>query len=595
MTGSGCRALLALALSCSGAASAAGTTDDTIDAEIVVTATRTPMPIGQAIVPVTVITRQAIEQSLASDLAELLRFEAGVEIGRNGGPGQGTSVFMRGTESNHTLVLIDGVRINPGTVGGAAIHHIAPEVIERIEIVKGARSALFGTDAIGGVINIITRRSDRVYLEGAVGAGSFDTRSGYAAAGQRSASGDIGIAVNLQDTAGFPARTDSDIDRGFENLSANVHAGRQIGDSYVSLRHWRAAGSNEYFDFFLAPLDQDFRNESSALELQSDFGGDLTSTLVISHIIDEIEQNQSSDFVRSTRNALDWQLDWPTGPHRWIGGVYLVDEKAAALSLGSGFDADTEVKAVFLENLWASGRQRTFAAVRLTDHATFGNHVTWNAEYALSLDDRWTLNAGVGHAFRAPDATDRFGFGGNPALEPEIADEAQAGLSYRPDARHSFDLEVYYKNIEDLIEFDLASFELRNIGIAKVRGAELRWDYRGDRYSLLASLVRQSAENAADGSRLPRRAEEILTIRASRNLGAHRVGFSLLASGDREDIGNQHMTGYVVANVTGQLALGDHWRLGARIENLLDAQYETVAGFRMQERSAFVDLRYQWQ
>jgi vitamin B12 transporter len=594
MKRSDCGALLALVVFCSGAASATNT-DAEPRADMVVTATRTPMPVEQAIVPVTIITRQDIEQSLASDLAELLRFEGGVEIGRNGGPGQGTSVFMRGTESNHTLVLIDGVRINPGTVGGAAVHHIAPEVIERIEIVKGARSALFGTDAIGGVINVITRRSDRVYLEGAVGGGSFSTRSAYAAAGHRSGNGDIGFAVNLQDTDGFPARTDSDIDRGFENLSANIHAGRQFGNSYVSLRHWRAAGSNEYFDFFLAPLDQDFRNASSALEVQSEFGNDLASKLAVSHIIDEIEQNQSADFVRSTRNALDWQLDWLAGEHRWIGGIYLVDEDAAAASFGSGFDVDTQVRAVFLENLWARGRHRTFAAVRLTDHDTFGNHVTWNAEYALALDDRWTLNAGVGHAFRAPDATDRFGFGGNPGLDPEVADEAQAGLSYRPDARHSVDLEVYYKDIEDLIEFDLASFELRNIGIAEIRGAELRWEYRGDRYALLASLVRQSAENAAEGVPLPRRAGESLAIRASRKLGPHRVGLSLLASGDREDIGNQHLAGYVVANLTGQLALGDHWRLNARIENLLDAQYETVAGFRMQEQSAFVELHYQWQ
>ena len=106
---------------------------------IVVTATRTEIPLEQATVPVRVITRDDIELSLATDLAELLRFEAGIDIGRNGGPGQATSMFLRGTESNHVLVLIDGVRMNPGTLGGAAIQHISPEVIERVEIVKGAR------------------------------------------------------------------------------------------------------------------------------------------------------------------------------------------------------------------------------------------------------------------------------------------------------------------------------------------------------------------------------------------------------------------------------------------------------------------------
>ncbi|MDH3532381.1 MAG: TonB-dependent receptor plug domain-containing protein, partial [Gammaproteobacteria bacterium] len=99
---------------------------------IIVTATRTEIPLDDATVPVTVITREEIELSLASDLAELLRFEAGIDIGRNGGPGQASSIFIRGTESNHTLVLVDGVRINPGTLGGAAIQHIAPDMIERI-------------------------------------------------------------------------------------------------------------------------------------------------------------------------------------------------------------------------------------------------------------------------------------------------------------------------------------------------------------------------------------------------------------------------------------------------------------------------------
>jgi len=169
---------------------------------IIVTATRTEIPLSDAIVPVTVITREDIELSLATDLAELLRFEAGIDIGRNGGPGQSTSIFLRGSESNHTLVLIDGVRINPGTLGGAAIQHIAPEIIERIEIVKGARSALFGTDAIGGVINIITRRAKDAFVEGGLESGSFDTRSGYVSGGNRSNNGEFGVTLNWQSTDG---------------------------------------------------------------------------------------------------------------------------------------------------------------------------------------------------------------------------------------------------------------------------------------------------------------------------------------------------------------------------------------------------------
>ena len=565
------------------------------DDDIIVTATRSAIPLSDAIVPVTVITRQDIEQSLASDLAELLRFEAGLDIARNGGPGQSTSVFMRGTESNHTLVLVDGVRINPGTVGGAAIQNIAPEVIERIEIVKGARSALFGTDAIGGVINIITRRNDRVFVEGGAGTGSFDTRSAYAAAGTRNDDADVGITLNWQDTDGFPSSTASDIDRGFENLSVNFYAGKRLGASYLTLRHWRAAGTTEYFDFFLAPLDQDFRNESTALELQTEVGENIDSKLVVSHIVDEISQNQSVDFAESARNALDWQLGLDRGNHRWIGGVYLVEENAGSFSFGSGIDEDTSVRAVFLEDQWSADRHAAFFAVRLTDHETFGNHTSWNAEYAFTLSETWTLNAGVGHAFRAPDATDRFGFGGNPDLDPEVADEAQIGLRFRPGARHSLELGLYRNDIEDLIEFDLTSFELRNIAEAEIRGAELAWEYQGDTFSVRTALVKQSADNAADGSRLFRRAEESMTVSLRKSIGDHQFGLSVLASGDRVDVGNVPLPGYVLADLTAQFALGDHWHLGARIENLLDTTYETAAGFRMQERSAFVDLGFDWK
>ena len=574
---------------------AAGAEQPEPDDDIIVTATRSAIPLSDAIVPVTVITRQDIEQSLASDLAELLRFEAGLDISRNGGPGQATSIFLRGTESNHTLVLVDGVRINPGTVGGAAIQNIAPEVIERIEIVKGARSALFGTDAIGGVINIITRRNDRVFVEGGAGTGSFDTRSAYAAAGTRNDDADVGITLNWQDTDGFPSSTASDIDRGFENLSANVHAGKRLGASYLTLRHWRAAGTTEYFDFFLTPLDQDFRNESTALELQTGLGENVDSKVVVSHIVDEISQNQSVDFAESARNALDWQLGLERGNHRWIGGVYLVEENAESFSFGSGFDEDTSVRAVFLEDQWSADRHAAFFAVRLTDHETFGNHTSWNAEYAFTMSENWTLNAGVGHAFRAPDATDRFGFGGNPDLDPEVADEAQIGLRFRPGARHSLELGLYRNDIEDLIEFDLAIFELRNIAEAEIRGAELAWEYQGDTFSVRTALVKQSADNAADGSRLFRRAEESMTVSLRKRIGEHQFGLSVLASGDRVDVGNAPLPGYVLADLTAQFALGDHWRLGARIENLLDTTYETAAGFRMQERSAFVDLGFDWK
>ena len=344
---------------------------------IVVTATRTPIPLSDVAVPVAVITREDIELSLSTDLAELLRFQAGIDIGRNGGPGQATSVFLRGTESNHTLVLIDGVRMNPSTIGGAAVQNIAPETIERVEIVKGARSALYGTDAIGGVVNVITRRADERHIEGGVGVGSFATQSWRLSGGNRGIDSEFGFNLNSQNTDGYAPRIDSNIERGYENLSANVYGLKRFGTTEVSVRHWRAEGNAEYLDFLLDPVDQDFENAVTSIALESRLSDEGVSKLMLSLAKDEIGQNQAPDFVKSERLGLDWQYSHAFENNTVTGGLYVVDESASSLSFGTGFDEDTLIRAAFLQNQLSLGRHKGFLAMRVTNHENFGSHTTW--------------------------------------------------------------------------------------------------------------------------------------------------------------------------------------------------------------------------
>jgi vitamin B12 transporter len=240
-------------------------------------------------------------------------------------------------------------------------------------------------------------------------------------------------------------------------------------------------------------------------------------------------------------------------------------------------------------------RHKGFAAIRVSDHEAFGRHTTWNVEYAFKINAAWTANGGLGHAFRAPDATDRYGFGGNPALRPELADEMQLGLRYAPGGAHSFDVEVYANDIEDLIAFDLESFSLQNISEAKIRGAQLGYEFRGERIVLRADVVRQQADDAITNDRLLRRAETSATVSFTRLIGPHRLGLSILASGDRVDFGGVRLPGYVLANLTGQLQLNGDWRINVRVENVFDTEYTTAAEYRMQERSGFLELQYRWQ
>lgn len=562
---------------------------------LIVTATRTEIPLSDATVPVTVISRDEIELSMARDLAELLRFEAGIDIGRNGGPGQATSMFLRGTESNHTLVLVDGVRINPSTIGGAAIQNISPDIIERVEIVKGARSALFGTDAIGGVINIITRRADAGYVEGAFGTGSFASQSGHVAVGDRGASGEFGINLNWQSTDGYAPRVESDIARGYENRSANLYAAREFATSEVSIRHWQSAGNVEYLDFFLSPVDQDYKNAVTAIGLDTALPGDSSSKLLVSFMEDEVRQAQVPDYVLSKRLSIDWQYSRAFRQHKLTGGLYAVAEDASSLSFGSLFDENTELRAVFLQDQLTVGRHKGFAAVRLSDHENFGRHTTWNVEYAFEINAAWTVNAGLGHAFRAPDATDRFGFGGNLNLQPELADEVQLGLRYASGKAHTFNIDIYANDIDDLIEFDLQSFTLQNLSKAKIRGVEVGYEYRGEHFVLRADVLRQTANNALTDTRLLRRAEKSATLSYTQMIGPHRLGLSVLASGAREDFGAVRLPGYVLANLIGQVQLNDRWQVNARLENLFDTEYQTAANYRMQKRSGFLELQYRWQ
>lgn len=568
----------------------------------IVTATRTATRPEEVLAPVIVITREELERSLAPDIASLLQFHAGIDIGRNGGPGQVTSIFIRGTDSNHATVLIDGVRVNPGTIGGAQVQHIAPELIERIEIVKGPRSTLYGTDAIGGVINIITRthRANGVGLT--LGGGRYDTRQATFTGSYGGAAGDIAVSGAWFDSAGFPTRSAATVDRGYDNSSVAAKGRLLLGPVELGLRAWHAAGTSEYVGFIPSTLvDQEFENGSLAAEAAFRPVEPWLTRLTVSRIDDEIRQNQSTDRVRTRRNAFDWQNDVRHGEHGVLTiGTLLTRENALSVDqFGSGFDVDTDVDMLFLQDRLGIGRHDLLLALAWLDHGTFGGETTWNADYGLEIGAATRVVASVGKAFRAPDSTDRFGFGGNPDLDPEVSRNFELGLQRRIGSRHQIGLAAFRNDIDDLIEFvfdpSTGGGVNRNVERARIEGVELSYELTAAAWRLRTEASVQNPRNLTEDSRLLRRARETLTVSLVKPIGRHELGLDLLTTGKRPDFGPVTLDGYTLVNLTGRFRVTDSWSFQARLENALDEQYELANGFNTPDRSLFVATRFEFR
>lgn len=563
-----------------------------LDDLVVTTATRTETDLNDAMANVRVVTRDDILRSGATDSIELLRYFAGIDIARTGGPGQQTSIFMRGAESNHTLVLIDGIRSNPATIGVPAIQNITPEQIDRIEIVTGPRSSLYGSDAIGGVINIITTAATPERAV-SIGGGTKNTERASAQWGVRSGDTVFRAGIDQLRTGGVPTRSADDTDRGFENLSARLSLSTPLAGGQLIATHWQASGDTEYSDFFLNPVTQEFENQVTTLGWNKTISDHWTTEVIIGRLVDDLQQVESPDSVKSTRLSIDWQNTFQVNAnHQLVAGAYLAQETGKALSFGLGFDEDVDIRAAYVQDQYRNDRFQALVGVRLSDHEAFGNELTWNAGAGYDVTDQFTVQLDAGRAFRAPDTTDRFGFGGNQGLDAETSTQYQLRGIYSLDNGLRISVEAFRNEIDDLIEFDFATFQLFNIAQATIEGvgADLRWV--NDRWQVEVGVTHQDARNAETDTRLLRRARVTSSARISRRFGQHSVDLSWRSDDARRDFGGVRLAGYGIASISGRFALTADLALTARVDNVTDKQFETAAGFNQLGRSTTVQLRY---
>jgi vitamin B12 transporter len=577
---------------------------------VVVTATRTEQPADQVLASVDIVAGDDLLRLPAAELSDALRFVPGVEPTRLGGPGQQTSIFVRGTESNHVLVLMDGLRINPGTIGTAAIQNIAPEFAERVEVVKGPRSTLYGSDAIGGVVNVITRDAeDGASLQ--AGYGSFDTRTAGFSAGFGGERAGARVAAAWEDSAGFPARAGDTLDRGYENTSfaATFHAA--AGPVALGLRGWYASGTTQYSDFFLAPLDQDFENMTLATTAEFAPTEVWSSRLMLGHAEDNLEQNQSDDFIDTARNTVDWQNDVRLSDALTLtAGLLWQDEEADAFS-DFGFDlvdvysSDVTTSQLYLQGQAGSGPHRMLLGAAYTDHEIFGGHETWNAEYGYVFAGDALVTFSAGTAFRAPDATDLYSFfGGNPELEPEESESYEVGYRQPLGERQSVSIAAFRNDIDGLITFvPTGPFTGENLNVdeARIDGLEAEWQHESEDWLARISATWQDPRDRTTDERLLRRARENYTATLVRRLGGHEIALDVLYNGERRDFDNSDFVGqtqlaaYWLANLSAKIALGDRLTLFARIANLLDEDYEPADTYNSMGRGFFGSIRYEFR
>ena len=588
---------------------------------VVVTANRTEERLAQTLQHTTLITQEQIRNSGAADLPTLLRREASLEIAQSGGVGKQSSTFMRGANSNHTLVLIDGMRVNSATTGATALDQIMVDQIDRIEVVRGNVSSLYGSEAIGGVIQIFTKRGKgEPGLNVAAGYGTENTTRLYAGYG--------GVTGNTRFNANLSAfRTDgfSAINRDFIPLAFFSKAGDEDDDGYrnlsfsANLWHEFSLGQSLGFTALHSDGKVDFDGEgvnsskskltAFSLYSRNQINAKWRSKVTLAQGIDDLKSFTDGAFTsrfKTTNTQLGWQNDFAfSDAHSLVAGLdYLGQDVVSTTHFST---TDRTVASGYLTYFGELGAHTVQVNGRYDRYSDFGGNFSGLLGYGYHITNHWRVTAGVSNAFRAPNFNElydpNFGFG-NPNLKPEKSRSAELGLQYH-NAKERVKAVLFRTRTDDLIVgvFDPVTFNFpaTNLDKSESKGLEISYSGEFGPVELLASFTEQRSKNRDTGERLLRRANSFGSVSAAYRLGGWRIGGEVLASGNREDFevrdpfGKVKLSGYAVLNLTTSYQFTPHSRVALKVENALDKQYELVRGYNTQGRSFFVSVAHEFK
>ncbi len=612
-----CASVAAGIASCITFAAAAGEGPQELDS-VVVTATRTARTQDETLAAVSVIDRADIERLQPASLPELLRGQAGITLSNSGGAGKLTSLFLRGTESDHVLVMVDGIRIGSATAGIASFQDIPVEQIERIEIVRGPFSSLYGSEALGGVVQIFTRRPAGGFAPHAsLAAGSFGTLRASAGVGGKSGAGwysmtaahehtdGIDVLRNNPDSPFDDAGLDPDRD-GYRNDSLTLQGGYRFSDAWdADARVLRAEGRNEY-DGSFANLSKVVQQAASARVGYAPTDA-LSFTAKIGQAYDR--SDDSMDGVHASRfetrrNQGSLQADVVAGKAQLL--TFGFDWLRDAVDSDTPYEVERRVnRGLFGQWQGSFGAHSLQAGLRRDDDDQFGGKTTGSALWGWNFTRALRLTASYGTAYKAPSFNELYypGFG-NAGLDPENSRSFELGLRGKH-RRGGWALNAFQTRVDDLIAYDPTLVDAahpfgqpNNIEAARIRGLEATGDVQVAGWSLQGALTwldpRNDSHDFNHGNVLARRARRSGRIDVDRDFGAFSIGAGVYAASGRYDdpANSVRMGGYSLVDLRAAYAIDRDWSVQASVANAGDRDYETAAFYRQPGRSYTLTVRY---
>jgi len=575
---------------------------------VIVTATRTAQTVDDSLAAVTVITREDIERQQVKTLPELLRGIPGVDLTTSGGNGKLTSVFLRGTNSGHVLVLIDGTRIGAATNGGISWEFLPLSEIDRIEVVRGPRSTLYGSDAIGGVIQIFTRRGvGPAQPRVSVTAGSYHTWETAAGVSGSSGNTRYNLSASRFATGGFNARQPvvefgtplDEPDRdGYQNSALSFSLDRKLpGHANIGLYGLRATG---HVDFDSSGNNRDqFVQETLGLRFGIQPVASWHSRFAIGNDLDDRRSSRTGGGTATptrfstTKQTFSWQNDFSLTPQQLLTlGYDRLEDRIASTTAYTVNRRETH--GLFGQYQARIGMHDLNIGYRNEDNDQFGQHHTGTVGWGLALNNNLRLVASHGTAFRAPSFNDLYFPGySNPNLRPEESRSTEIGLRGKSGPL-SWGMHAYRTDITNLIALD-SSFIPQNINKARIEGVEFELGARILDWRLAGSLSYTDPRSVDTDKLLPRRSRQSARLQANRQTGRHEYGLEILAQGPRYDdtANTTRLGGHGILNAQWRYQVARDWRLQARFENMLDKTYQTVASYNTAGRSAYLTLSWQ--